>query len=161
MKGWTKLFLVALAVLTLASAAQAGSYYKKNASLFLDGKVHIRFDHLLLGWTRDHKAIDRVRYEITCLKGQAVLQNVEYLDSALNDTASVRWYQSPYDMKADFSAQNFHMDRHHLISIKRTNHVKIAPYCLNSAKVRFHIRASGRNYKVIWSPKTGDIYSTW
>ena len=161
MKGWTKFLLVCLAILALATSVNAGSYYKKNVSLFLDGKIHIRFDYLLLGWTRDERAVDRLRYEMTCLKGNAILQNVEYLDSALNDAASVRWYQSPYDMNTNFSAKNFHMDRQHRVSIKHTNHLKIAPYSLISAQVRFHIYAAGRNYKVIWAPKTGDVYSTW
>ena len=74
MKKLSLLLVVLAAFLVLAVSAEAGSYTKQNHSLYLDGKVLVRFDQLLLGWTRDQKEIDRIRFKMTCLKGKAVLE---------------------------------------------------------------------------------------
>jgi len=162
MKKYFKLLLVVAAFFALVGIANAGGYTKDNATLYLDGKILIRFDTLHVGWSRDQKTLDRIRYKLTCLKGKAVLNNVEYLDSALEGKESIRWSQSTTGLNKDISAVNYHMDRQHKISHSNTsNDVKIAPYDLKTAKVRFHITASGRNFKVTWCPKTGDISSTW
>jgi hypothetical protein len=154
-------FFLAALIALLATSAQAGSYVKESASLFLDGKVHIRFDQLMIAWTRDQKIIDRLKYKITCLAGKAVLVNVEYLDKAAGNQDSVRWAESASGLNIDFSAKLHHLDRQHRISISKTNHPQIAPYDMNSALVRFLVQASGRIFKIIWAPKTGQIYSTW
>ncbi|HOT27460.1 MAG TPA: hypothetical protein PLU72_04670 [Candidatus Ozemobacteraceae bacterium] len=156
------LFLVVLAAfLFMAASAEAGSYTKQNHSLYLDGKVLVRFDQLLLGWTRDQKEIDRIRFKMTCLKGKAVLDNVEYVDAAVDGKEAVRWAKSQSPMNLDFSAKLGHMDRAHRVSIAQTTEFKVAPYDLKTAKVRFHIQASGRNYKVTWVPLTGEVHATW
>jgi hypothetical protein len=141
--------------------ARAGSYYTTDLSIFLGGKVHIRFDHLLLAWTKSQDFIDRIRYEITCLQGEAVLTNVDYEDDALFSTQSLRWQQSEKPLHWDFSERFNRLDGHHQISIKHTALVKIAPYSLDGARVRFHIRALRRKYVVVWAPKTNKIYATW
>jgi len=156
------LFLVLLAAfLVMAVSAEAGSYTKQNHSLYLDGKVLIRFDQLLLGWTREQKEIDRVRFKMTCLKGGAVLNNIEYLDTAVDGKETVRWAKSQNPMNVDFSAKLGHLDRAHRVSIAQTNQIKIAPYDLKTAKVRFHVKASGRNYKITWVPLTGEVHAIW
>lgn len=160
MKRVFKLFLFVALFAAIAVSAQAGSYFKQNHSLYLDGKVHIRFDYLLLAWSHDGK-IDRIRYKMTCLAGKAVLNKVEYLDNAVDGKQTSRWTESEQPLNLDFSAKFSHLDKQHRVSISKTNHTAIKPYDLNSGKVCFHIKASDRNYKVFWTPKTGDIYATW
>ncbi len=156
------LFLVVLAAfLFLTASAEAGSYTKQNHSLYLDGKVLVRFDQLLLGWTRDQKGIDRIRFKMTCLKGKAILDNVEYIDAAIDGRETVRWAKSQAPMNLDFSARLGHMDRAHRVSVAQTTEFKVAPYDLKTAKVRFHIQASGRSYKVTWVPLTGEVHAIW
>ena len=62
MKKLSLLLVVLAAFLVMAASAEAGSYTKQNHSLYLDGKVLVRFDQLLLGWTRDQMEIDRIRF---------------------------------------------------------------------------------------------------
>ncbi|MFZ2955792.1 MAG: hypothetical protein WA705_02705 [Candidatus Ozemobacteraceae bacterium] len=158
-----RLFILILVVFfaCLTWSVQAGHYVKNNAFLFLDGKVHIRFDDLQLGWSRDEFAVDRLRYEMTCLKGKAILSNVEYIDSAIEGRESVRWQQSSGRMNQDFSARFSHLDQQHRIQIAYSTKLKIQPYRLESVKIRFSIRANGRDFKVFWIPKTGQIYASW
>ncbi|NLI76117.1 MAG: hypothetical protein GX442_06700 [Candidatus Riflebacteria bacterium] len=162
MKVWSKALLVAVLALSLVGTAHAGSYSRQDATLFLDGQVLIRFDQLLLGWTTTDSAIDHLRYQITCLKGKIVLNNVEYLDRAFgSDQDVVRWKQSPSSLGRDLSYKNFHMDRHHPVSFWKHNKLDIAPYDLDTAKVRFHFHTLGRDYQVTWIPKTGELSSVW
>ncbi|MDD2997518.1 MAG: hypothetical protein PHV05_00575 [Candidatus Riflebacteria bacterium] len=146
----------------ITNEATAGSYSKEDFSIFLGGEVHVRFDQLLLGWTKTQEHIDRIKYRLTCLNGNAILTNVEYLDRALTpDQTIVRWRQSATPLFWDFSERFNRLDGHHKISIGKTNSVKIKPYCLDSARVRFHIRALARNYLVVWAPRSGNVYTTW
>ena len=160
MKRLFKLFLVVVLFASVAMAVQAGSYSKQNHSLYLDGKVLVRFDHLLLAWSHDGN-VDRIRYKITCLAGKAVLDKVEYLDTAIEGRQTVRWTQSEQPLNLDFSAKFSHLDKHHRVAISQTNHTAVKPFDLASAKVCFHIKASDRNYKVFWAPKTGEVYAIW
>ncbi len=160
MKRVVKLFLFVALFAAIAMSAQAGSYFKQNHSLYLDGKVHIRFDHLLLAWSHDGK-IDRIRYEMTCLAGKAVLDKVEYLDKAVEGKLMSRWTQSEQPLNLDFSAKFSHLDKHHRVQISKTNFTSITPFDPASGKVCFHIKASDRNYKVFWAPKTGEVYAIW
>ncbi len=158
-----KFFITALMLFLfcLPNSAEAGSYFKKNFSLYLGGKVHIRFDYLLLGWTKSQEFIDKIRYKLTCLKGDAILTNVDFLDSAKSSTPGLRWRQSSKGLHWDFSARFNRMDGKHKIAISKTNFVEIKPFSLDTAIVRFHIKTPERTYKVVWAPKTGKIYSTW
>lgn len=154
--------LILFAMLLLSgNSVSAGSYFARNLSIFLGGKIHIRFDHLLLGWTKSQQFVDRIRYELTCLSGDAVLTNVDYLDEALYESPTMRWQQSDKEFYWDFSARANRLDGKHRISIKRTCNVQIKPYTLDTARVRFHISAMGRKYLVVWAPKTNRIYTTW
>jgi len=154
-------FLGIIMVFAMASIALAGHYEKHNSSIYLDGKVHIRFDTLHVGWAKDGKKIDKIRYRITCLAGKAILNNVEYLDSAVDGKESLRWAQSNTKMGVDFSAIPSHLEKSHIVRVYRDLHVNIAPYQIESAKIRFHIQASGRDYKINWEPKSGKIWATW
>ena len=155
------LFVALLFAFAWIATAEAGNYAKENTSIYLDGKVHIRFDSLRLGWDRDQKFADRIRYRITCLAGKAVLNNVEYLDTAVDDKESVRWTLSKDNMNEDFSAISSHLEKSHIVRLYRDLKIKVQPYNLDTAKVRFHIFASGRDYKVTWEPKTGKMYASW
>lgn len=154
--------LVFLALfLIVPQSVFAGTYFTRNLSIFLGGKVHIRFDHLLLGWTRSQEFVDRIRYELTCLKGDAILTNVDYFDEALFNSSTLRWQQSKKNFHWDFSERFNRLDGQHQISIKRTCRVRLKPYSLETARVRFHITANGRKYLIVWAPKTNKLYATW
>lgn len=152
-----KIVLFAVLALTLVTSAEAGNYTKQNVSLYLDGKVLIRFDQLLLAWNRDQTAIDRIKYEISCEKGKIVLNNVVYLDRAGGSPKdNVRWSLAPFALNQDISAK-----LHHPLSFIRSTRVNIKPFDLDTAQVQFLFHASGRDCKVIWFPKTGELFGTW
>lgn len=153
-------YLVVLFVL-VGMVANAGHFVKENTSMYLDGKVHVRFDTLKIGWSRDHQSVDNIRYRITCLAGEATLNNVEYLDTAVDGKENIRWTQAADKMNVNFSARANKLEKSHIVRVYRELKVKIAPYNIATAKVRFHIRASGRDYKVTWEPKSGKMYAAW
>ncbi|MBF0501598.1 MAG: hypothetical protein HQM09_15775 [Candidatus Riflebacteria bacterium] len=158
-----RMFMLVFVAFFVCSACSvyAGHFVKNNAFLFLDGKINIRFDDLQLGWSRDDLAVDHLRYEMTCLNGKAILNNVEYLDSAVDGQESVRWQQASGRMNQDFSSRFGHLDKQHRIQVAYSTKLKIIPYSLDNAKVRFSIFANGRDFKIFWIPKTGQIYASW
>jgi hypothetical protein len=155
------LCLAVLLVFALIGMVEAGHYQKDNHAIYLDGKVKINFETLYMGWSRDYQAIDTIRYRMNCLHGEAILNNVEYIDDAVEGHETVRWSQSNVPMNLNFSAKPSHLDKHHITRVFRNLKVKIAPYNAKKAKIRFHIFASGRNYKVTWSPFTGEVSAIW
>ncbi len=159
MKRFLPLALVVTFCLVLAVSCEAGGYSKQNHTIFLDGKVKVRFDQIVIGWTRSHQILDRIHYKMTCLAGKAVLVKVEYLDKAEGKEAA-RWADTPAQ-GLDFSAITHHMDKQHRVSISKTLHPQVTPFDMDSAKVCFHIDAAGRHYKVFWLPKKGDVYAIW
>lgn len=161
MKLHAKLVLVVLMLMAVVSVAQAGHYQKDGVSVYLDGKVHVRFDNLFIGSSRDGKSIDKIRYRMVCLAGKAILNNVEYIDSAIESKESTRWTQSNAPMNVDFSARIGHLEKSHIIRVYRDIPVKITPYSMDNGKIRFHIHASGRDYKVTWEPKSDKVYASW
>lgn len=155
-------FLGVVLFLALAATVNAGHYYHQEAaSIYLDGKVHIRFDQLKAGWSHDYKTLDNLRYTIVCLAGKAVLNNVEYLDAAIDGKETSRWMQNKDKMNVDFSAIASHLEKSHIVRLYRDVKMGVTPFNMQTGKFRFHIFASGRNYKVTWEPKTGKIYAAW
>ncbi|MBF0543734.1 MAG: hypothetical protein HQM08_04840 [Candidatus Riflebacteria bacterium] len=134
---------------------------KENASIFLEGRIHLRFDFLGLDCGKDDKSIERLKYKITCLKGSALLNNVEYLDSALEGIETVRWQQCPKNMRQEITARFSKLVLPGEAEISHSAKLDIAPFSIENAKIRFRISASDRDYKVVWIPKSRQIFATW
>ncbi len=115
----------------------------------------------MIGWTKTQEFVDKIRYEISCKKGQAILKNVEYYDKACSDYQGLRWKQSEKGLHWDFSARFNQLIGTNKFSIKKTNKVKIKPFSLDTAQIKFYIQTLGRVYKVVWEPKSNKIFSTW
>ena len=161
-----------VALLLVTPAVFAGTYTSDNKvvhlqgdtsvgqTLWLESQVKIRFDHLKLGWDHNGK-VDRLRYHISCHDGKAVLQNVEYVDAAIDGYEEVRWVQADENMNKDFSFIKDNRDRRRDNTIKHSVHLNIEPSSVKTAKVKFHIYAKGRHYIVIWEPKSNRLTTTW
>lgn len=155
-----------------ATSAFAGSYTLDNGivhlqgdstfgkTLWLESQVKIKFNHLKIGWDHSGK-VDRIRYDISCLDGKAVLQNVKYIDNAVDGRDSVRWQQSAEPLNRDFSYIKDDRDFRRDNNVKFSSNLEIEPAKAKNSKVEFHIHASGRHYIVIWEPKNNKLSTTW
>ncbi len=157
--------------LSLVPSLYAGSYSLDNHAVHLQGdtgvgntfwlesQVKIQLNHLKFTWDRNGTT-GRIRYDISCLDGKAILQNVKFIDSA-ETGEKVRWEQSAEAMNRDFS---FFKDS---VKLKRNNRVKysaqvdITSANVKNAKVEFHVQASGRHYIITWEPLTQKVYTSW
>ncbi len=166
------LFALFAFCLLLVPGAFAGTYTLDNYAVHLQGdtgvgntfwlesQVKIKFNHLRVSWDKAG-SMGRLRYDMTCLDGKAVLQNVKYIDDALNGTEQVRWEQSATGLNRDFS---YLLDS---TKLKRNNTVKfnhnlnLAPANIKNSKVEFHVHASGRHYIITWEPFTQKVYTSW
>ncbi len=165
------LFLVLVSCLLFVPSAFAGTYTLDDKIVHLQGdtafgdihwlesQVKIRFNHLKLGWDH-HGKVDRIRYDISCLDGQAVLQNVEYVDNA-NGYYEVRWQQAESALDRDFSFHKDDRDFNRDNNVKFSTKLSVEPSNAKTSKVKFHIHASGRHYIVIWEPVPGKLSTTW
>ncbi|MBF0408196.1 MAG: hypothetical protein HQM10_12635 [Candidatus Riflebacteria bacterium] len=160
MKKYVFLFVM-FYVFCLTSQLSSKNLVKENASVFLEGRIHLRFDFLSIVPDKDEKKIDRLKYKISCLKGSAHLNNVEYLDSAAGGTETIRWHQSPKNMRQELKARFSKKMLPGESEISHSAKLDISPFSIDTAKVRFRISASGRDYKVIWIPNTRQIFTTW
>ena len=170
MKKFLYLFL-AFCLLTVPSV-YAGTYTLDDKVVHLQGntafgethwlesQVKIKFNHLKVGWDHQGK-VDRIRYDISCLDGQAVLQNVKYVDDALGGDCEVRWEQSAIGLNRDFSFYKDDPDFRRDNNVKYSTKLNIYPAMVKHSKVEFHFHASDRHYIVIWEPFTGDLTTTW
>lgn len=169
-----KKLLVALVLMLVAvmPSLYAGSYTLDNGIIHLQGdtsagktfwlesQVKIQFNHLKLAWDHSGK-VDRVRYDISCLDGKVILQNVKYIDKAVDGAESVRWQQSTENLNNDFSFIKDNRNSKRPNNVKYSTKMAIEPSDRNTAKVEFHFHASGRHYIVTWEPKANKIYSSW
>lgn len=153
--------LALLALLAVAAPVVAGHFTKEHATLFLNGTVQIRFDALQIGWSKDEKSIDHLRYVLCALKGKIILLNVEYLDRAMNNRELVRWSQATAPLNLELSSRFNRLGNDPRGEVAQRSNLAISPFHLDSAQVRFHILATGRLYKVVWRPKSGEIFATW
>ncbi|MFZ5951653.1 MAG: hypothetical protein ACOYXC_13165 [Candidatus Rifleibacteriota bacterium] len=166
------LLTVLVAIILAVPAAFAGTFTLNNKvvhlqgdssygkTLWLESQVKIKFNHLKLGWDHTGK-VDRIRYDISCTDGQAVLQNVRYIDDAVEGRDEVRWTQSETDLNRDFSFHKDDRDFRRDNNVKYSTKLNIAPANYKNAKVEFHFHASGRHYIVIWEPMKEQLSTTW
>lgn len=166
------MFALLVAVLAVTPALFAGTYTLDNKIVHLQGdtstgktfwlesQVKLQFNHIKLGWTHNGR-VDRVRYHITCLDGQAVLQNVEYVDEAVDNTKHVRWIQSDTNLERDFSFFKDDADFRRSNVIKYSTKLDVKPADYKTGEVRFHFEASGRHYIVIWEARSNNLITTW
>lgn len=163
-KLWLALLIACLAVIP---GLQAGTYTLEKQivhlqgdttfgkTLWLESQVRIQFNHLKVGWDHSGK-VDRIRYDIACLDGQAVLQNVKYVDGD-----QVRWEQSAENLNRDFSYVKDNRDSRRDNIVKYSTKLNIAPANPKYAEIQFHIKASGRHYIVVWKPAAKALATTW
>ncbi len=152
---------VVVSMLLVVGIAEAGHYTKSNATIFLNGQVLLRFDELQIGTSNDGNAMEWLRYSVRALKGKAMLINVEYQDSALNGRETVRWTQSATPLNCDISNRYNYLDKDTRALVKERCELKMRPCDLETARIRFHLQAAGRQFIVIWRPKSGEVYATW
>lgn len=163
-KLWLALLIVSL---TVVPGLYAGTYTLNNEvvhlqgdssygkTLWLESQVKIKFNHLKIGW--DHAGnVDRIRYDISCLDGKAVLQNVKYIDGG-----QVLWAQSPENLNRDFSFVKDDRDMRRDYNVKYSTKLSVSLANAKKGKVEFHIQASGRHYIVIWEPVSQKLSTTW
>ncbi|GAB4280526.1 MAG: hypothetical protein Kow0029_25190 [Candidatus Rifleibacteriota bacterium] len=129
-------------------------------TLWLESQVKLSFNHLKLGWDHTGK-VDRIRYDISCLDGKVVLQNVKYIDDAVDGREMVRWEQSAENLNRDFSFIKDDRDNRRDNNVKYSTKLSIEPANVKNAKVEFHFTASGRHYIVIWEPRNQKLSATW
>ncbi len=165
-------FTLLIAVFAFTSMLSAGTHTLNNAivhlqgdtavgqTLWLESQVKIKFNHLKLGWDHSGK-VDRIRYDISCLDGKVILQNVDYIDSAIDNREQVRWIQSNANLNRDFSFIKDDRDHRRDNNVKYSQKLSIPSANLDSAMVRFHFTAQGRHYIVIWHPRTNKLTTTW
>lgn len=161
------LLTVLVAFLLSVPAIYAGTYTLNNKvvhlqgdsaygkTLWLESQVKIKFNHLKLGWDHSGK-VDRIRYDFSCLDGQAVLQNVQYIE---ND--ELLWTQSEGDLNRDFSFYKDDRDFRRDNNVKYSTKLNIPSTNHKAGKVKFHFIASGRHYIVIWEPLSESLATTW
>ncbi|MDN5278503.1 MAG: hypothetical protein PWR01_2468 [Clostridiales bacterium] len=166
------LFLLLVSCLLSVPAVFAGTYTLDGKTIHLQGdtgfgdthwlesQVKIKFNHLKIGWDHQGK-VDRIRYDISCKDGQAVLQNVKYVDNALNGDYEIRWQQSELNMNRDFSFHKDDRDFRRDNNVKYSSQLDIKPANVKSGKVEFHFHASNHHYIVIWEPLSGKLSTTW
>lgn len=150
----------------------AGSYILDNQVIHLQGdtetgktfwlesQVKIKFNHLKLAWDHTGK-VDRIRYDISCLDGKVILQNVKYVDDAVDACEQVRWEQSTENLNKDFSFVKADRDNKRDNNVKYSSKLNIAPANAKNSKVEFHFHASNRHYIVIWEPVSQKLSATW
>lgn len=166
------LFAFFVFCLFAAPGLYAGTYTLDNQSIHLQGdtavgktlwlesQVKIQFNHLKLAWDHTGK-VDKIRYDISCLDGKAILQNVKYIDDAVDSHNQIRWEQSDEDLNKDFSFIKDDRDNRRDNNVKYSSKLAIAPANYKNAKIEFHILASGRHYIVTWSPFKQTLSATW